>query len=422
VRTAISDDFLWLPHVVCRYVVCVGDTGVLDEQVGFVEGRPLQPEEEAYYDLPNRTEESATLYQHCVRAIERGLRFGRHGLPLMGSGDWNDGMDRVGREGRGESVWLAFFLCDVLTRFAELARSRKDMRFAERCLSQARDLKKNIELHAWDGDWYRRAYFDNGEPLGSAGNPECQIDSLPQSWSVISGVGDPWRSRKAMEEVDRRLVRREAGLIQLFDPPFDRSAMNPGYIKGYIPGVRENGGQYTHGAIWTAMAFAMLGDDERAWELFGMLNPVGHGSTSEGVAIYRVEPYVVAADVYGVAPHVGRGGWSWYTGSAGWMYRLLVETLLGVNREGDQLRLMPRLRREWSGYKVHYRYRQTVYHIGISRLEKGVGEEDELWLDGARLAGLTVHLVDDRREHVVELKVREAVVKGEEMAGGVVER
>ena len=311
--------------------------------IPFLEGRPLKPEEESYYDLPNRSEESATLYQHCVRAIERGLKFGEHGLPLMGCGDWNDGMNLVGKEGRGESVWLAFFLYDVLTQFAELARRRNDTAFAERCLAQAQQLQQNIEQHAWDGQWYRRAYFDNGEPLGSRTNPECQIDSLPQSWSVISGAGDPQRARQAMQAVDERLVRRDAGLIQLFDPPFDKSSLNPGYIKGYIPGVRENGGQYTHGAIWTAMAFALMGETDRAWDLFALLNPVHHGATPNQIATYKVEPYVVAADVYAVAPHIGRGGWTWYTGSAGWMYRLLIETLLGVNLEGDQLRLTPSL-------------------------------------------------------------------------------
>ena len=218
---------------------------------------------------------------------------------------------------------------------------------------------KTSRQHAWDGQWYRRAYFDNGEPLGSQTNPECQIDSLPQSWSVISGAGDPQRSRQAMNAVDQRLVRREAELIQLFDPPFDQSPLNPGYIKGYIPGVRENGGQYTHGAIWTTMAFALMGENDRAWELFALLNPVHHGGTPEQIATYKVEPYVVAADVYAVAPHTGRGGWTWYTGSAGWMYRLLIETLLGVNLEGDQLRLTPRLPKSWTTYKIHYRYRQT---------------------------------------------------------------
>ncbi|HEY1159139.1 MAG TPA: protein ndvB, partial [Terracidiphilus sp.] len=338
VRTHISDDYLWLPYVTCRYVACVADTGVLDESIPFLEGRPLKPEEDSYYDLPNCSEASGSLYQHCVRAIERGLKFGQHGLPLMGCGDWNDGMNLVGEAGRGESVWLAFFLYDVLTQFAELARRRNDTVFAERCLAQAQQLQHNIEQQAWDGQWYRRAYFDNGEPLGSRTNPECQIDSLPQSWSVISHAGNPERSRQAMQAVDERLVHRDTGLIQLFDPPFDMSSLNPGYIKGYFPGVRENGGQYTHGAIWTAIAFALRGDTDQAWDLFALLNPVHHSATSNQIATYKVEPYVVAADLYAVAPHIGRGGWTWYTGSAGWMYRLLLETLLGVNLEGNQLR------------------------------------------------------------------------------------
>jgi cellobiose phosphorylase len=405
VRTHFSDDFLWLPFVTCRYVSCVADTGVLDEKIPFLEARPVKPEEESYYDLPNRSEESATLYQHCVRAIERGLKFGEHGLPLMGCGDWNDGMNLVGIQGRGESVWLAFFLYDVLTQFAQLARGHRDPAFAERCLAQARQLRQNIEQHAWDGQWYRRAYFDNGEPLGSQSNPECQIDSLPQSWSVLSGAGEPSRSEQAMRSVDQRLVRRDSGLIQLFDPPFDKSALNPGYIKGYIPGVRENGGQYTHGAIWTAMAFALLGESERAWELFALLNPIHHSASVKQIATYKVEPYVVAADVYAVAPHTGRGGWTWYTGSAGWMYRLLIETLLGVNLEGDQLRLTPRLPKSWTTYKIHYRYRQTIYHITITRLVADWADASQLFLDGKELAAETIPLVDDRREHSVELKV-----------------
>jgi cellobiose phosphorylase len=409
VRTHFSDDFLWLPYVTCRYVSCIADTGVLDEKIPFLEARPVKPEEESYYDLPNRSEESATLYQHCVRAVERGLKFGAHGLPLMGCGDWNDGMNRVGNQGRGESVWLAFFLYDVLMQFAPLARAHRDPAFAERCLAQARQLQQNIEQHAWDGQWYRRAYFDNGEPLGSQTNPECQIDSLPQSWSVISGAGDPERCREAMESVDLRLVRRAAGLVQLFDPPFDKSALNPGYIKGYIPGVRENGGQYTHGAIWTAMALALMGESERAWELFALLNPIHHGRTAQQIATYKVEPYVVAADVYAVAPHTGRGGWTWYTGSAGWMYRLLMETLLGVNLEGDQLRLTPRLPKSWPSCKIHYRFRQTVYHITITRLISDAPGADQLFLDGKELAAETIPLVDDRREHSVELKIWRSV-------------
>jgi cellobiose phosphorylase len=406
VRTHFSDDYLWLPYATCRYVSCVADSGVLDEKIPFLEARPVKPEEEAYYDLPNCSEESGTLYQHCVRAIERGLRFGEHGLPLIGGGDWNDGMNLVGNQGRGESVWLAFFLYDVLTQFARLARAHSDPAFADRCLAQARQLQENIEQHAWDGQWYRRAYFDNGEPLGSKINPECQIDSLPQSWSVISGAGDPLRSRQAMQSVDQRLVRRDAGLIQLFDPPFDKSPLNPGYIKGYIPGVRENGGQYTHGAIWTAMAFALMGESEPAWELFALLNPVHHGGTPAQIATYKVEPYVVAADVYAAAPHVGRGGWTWYTGSAGWMYRLLIETLLGVNLEGDRLRLAPRLPNAWTTFKIHYRYRQTVFHITIARLDADSSGASLLTLDGQGMPGDTIPLRDDRREHVVEMKIR----------------
>jgi cellobiose phosphorylase len=405
VRTHFSDDYLWLPYVTCRYVSSVADTGVLDENIPFLEARPVKPDEESYYDLPNKSEETATLYQHCVRAIERGLKFGAHGLPLMGCGDWNDGMNLVGKDGHGESVWLAFFLYDVLTQFAKLARSRNDPAFADRCESQAKQLQTNIELHAWDGGWYRRAYFDNGEPLGSATNPECQIDSMPQSWSVISGAGEPQRSRQAMTAVDKRLIRRTDKLIQLFDPPFDKSSLNPGYIKGYIPGVRENGGQYTHGAIWATMAFAIMGDHDRAWELFALLNPIHHGGTPQQMATYKVEPYVVAADVYAVAPHTGRGGWTWYTGSAGWMYRLLIETLLGVNREGDQLRLTPRLPESWHTCKIHYRYRQTVYHITVTQLAAEAAEGNQLILDGEELAVTSVSLVDDRREHFVELKV-----------------
>ena len=406
VRTHFSDDYLWLPYATCRYVECVADSGVLDAKVQFLEGRPVKPEEEAYYDLPNRSEEAATLYEHCVRAIERGLRFGEHGLPLMGCGDWNDGMNRVGYLGKGESVWLAFFLYDVLNRFAKLAVAHGERAFADRCLAEASKLKQNIERNAWDGSWYRRAYFDSGEPLGSKLGTECQIDSLPQSWSVISGAGEPSRSRQAMEAVDSMLVCRDLGLIKLFEPPFDTSQPSPGYIKGYVPGVRENGGQYTHGAIWAAMAFALMGNGERAWELFGMLNPVHHGATPKQIAVYKVEPYVVAGDVYAVAPHEGRGGWTWYTGSAGWMYRLLVETLLGVNLEGERLRLAPRMPKAWESFKVHYRYRQTVYHITFKRVAPDHAGEDLLQVDGQGIPGDTFELRDDHGEHGVEMKVR----------------
>ncbi|MGA8654900.1 MAG: hypothetical protein WB586_02030 [Chthoniobacterales bacterium] len=408
VRTHTSDDYLWLPYVTCRYVSCTGDTNVLDERISFLEGRLLRPEEESYYDLPKRSEESGTLYEHCVRAIEYGLKFGEHGLPLMGSCDWNDGMNLVGKDGRGESVWLAFFLYDVLTRFAELARRYSDAAFADRCLAEAQRLRTNIEHQGWDGDWYRRAYFDNGEPLGSQMNAECQIDSLPQSWSVISGAGDPQRTRRAMQALNQRLVRRESRLIQLLDPPFDHSDLHPGYIKGYVPGVRENGGQYTHAAVWAVMAFALLGDHERAWELVTLLNPIHHGATAGQITTYKVEPYVLAADVYAVTPHTGRGGWTWYTGSAGWMYRLLTETLLGLNPEGNRLWLRPRLPKRWTTCSIHYRYGETRYHINISGSLGGPPGQSRTFLDGKELAGDAIPLANDHREHIIEVRLSNA--------------
>jgi cyclic beta-1,2-glucan synthetase len=401
VRTTCSDDFLWLAYVTARYVKTTGDTDILDVAANYIEGRLLNIDEESYYDLPIRSDQSSTLYEHCTRAIEHGMRYGAHGLPLMGSGDWNDGMDKVGEHGKGESVWLAFFLYDILTRFMEIARMRNDEAFLEKCRVTAETLKHNLSEHAWDGNWYKRAFFDDGTPLGSVVNDECKIDSLPQSWSILSGAGDKDHSLTAMGSADQFLVKRETGIIQLFDPPFDKSTLNPGYIKGYVPGVRENGGQYTHAAIWLTMAFAKMGNRERAWELIQMINPINHGSNKEDMETYRVEPYVIAADVYGVAQHKGRGGWTWYTGSAGWMYQLILETFIGLKREGDRLYFTPAVPKAWGTFTLSYRYMDTRYNMTVKHASHG--QPLTVILDGQVQETNMLLLVNDGKEHSVEM-------------------
>ena len=404
-RTHFSDDLLWLPFVTSHYLEVTGDVSVMEEETPFIEGPPLPiHQEDAHYE-PTVSDQRASLFEHCARALERSLATGVHGLPLMGGGDWNDGMNRVGHEGRGESVWLAWFLISCLRSFAPLAESRGEKARAVRWRAHADALAAACEREAWDGEWYRRAFFDDGTPLGSASSQECRIDSLAQSWAVLSGAARPDRAARAMAAVGNQLVREDHGVVLLFTPPFDDAPVDPGYIKGYLPGLRENGGQYTHAAIWVLMAEAARGNGAAVARLLRMLNPAHRAVDKESAGHYRVEPYVLAADIYHSDENAGRGGWTWYTGAAGWMYRAVLEYVLGIRIRDNLLHVQPCMPDGWQDFQVELELERCSYVVRVERSTQA----DAGWLvDGAPFTGVAVPLADDGGRHVVVVRLPQA--------------
>jgi cyclic beta-1,2-glucan synthetase len=405
VRTRISDDRVWLAYAAAHYLDTTGDFTILDESVAFIEGAKLQPGAHDEYFEPVVSDDSATFFEHCARGLDAGLAVGAHGLPLIGTGDWNDGMNRVGEQGRGESVWLGWFLHATLSAFAAVARVRDESARAERWLAHAAALGEALEREGWDGAWYRRGYFDDGTAFGSAADAECRIDSIAQSWSVISGAANPARALQAMAAVSEKLIRRENALALLFTPPFDLTPLDPGYVKGYPPGVRENGGQYTHAAAWSVIAFAKLGQGEKAAELFSFLNPINRTRTRTGLQRYKVEPYVVAADVYSVPPHAGRGGWTWYTGSAGWLYRAGLEAILGFRQQGSDLLLAPCIPKAWPRFEISFKHASARYEIVVENPNAVTQGVVHATLDGASLprGPARIPLLDDGATHSVHV-------------------
>ncbi len=403
IRTKFSDDLLWLAYVTAEYIRITKDLSLLEEQVPYVEGQSLDENTDENYDLHPVSQKQEDIYTHCIRAIDKAICLGEHGIPKIGSGDWNDGFSTVGNKGRGESIWLGFFLYEVLNRFIPICEIRQDDEKKKKYQKVQEDLKKSLNTDGWDGRWYRRAYMDDGNILGSIQNEECKIDNIAQTWSVISGAGDNDKKYISMESLENYLVDKQNGIIKLLDPAFEKSSLEPGYIKAYLPGVRENGGQYTHAAVWTIIAEAILGFGDKATEYFRMINPIEHSRTKEAAARYKVEPYVVAADVYGVGNLAGRGGWTWYTGSSSWLYKAGIEYILGLKIENDMLSVRPAISSAWKEYTIRYEYKTSVYHIKVKNPNgKSTGVERFI-ADGEEIPQKQIKLIDNGKIHEIEV-------------------
>lgn len=405
IRTRFSDDLLWLAFLTVEYIKFTGDKTILDIETPYLEGQILEENQDEKYDKYNETKEQESIYKHCIRAIEKSLNFGENGLPKIGSGDWNDGFSTVGNKGKGESVWLGFFLYTVLDNFIPICEEKGDLELAKKYEEIKKDLKRALNTNGWDGRWYKRAFMDDGNILGSMQNDECRIDSIAQSWSVISNAGENDKKYIAMESLENHLVDKENGIIKLLDPPFEKSKLEPGYIKAYLPGVRENGGQYTHAAIWVIIAESLLGFGDKALELYRMINPIEHSRTKDASRKYKVEPYVIPADIYGASNLAGRGGWTWYTGSSSWYYKAGIEYILGLKIQNGYMKIDPCIPKDWKEYQIQYKWNDSIYNIKVKNPDGKNGKNEgvtKVILDGNEVEN-NIKLDGNRKVYTVEL-------------------
>ena len=403
IRTRFSDDLLWLCYVTAEYINTVNDYSILKEIVPYIDGASLEEGIDEQYDVHIESKQRGTIYEHCIKSIEKSLNFGTNGLPKIGSGDWNDGFNTVGNKGIGESVWLAFFLYNILSKFIPICKFEKDVERAEKYEKIKDELKNSINKNAWDGRWFKRAFTDEGNVLGTIENDECKIDSISQSWSVISNAADNDKKYISMDSLEKHLVDRENGIIKLLDPPFNNGKLKPGYIKAYLPGVRENGGQYTHAAIWAIIALVDLGFGDKATEYFRMINPIEHSRTKEEARKYKVEPYVIAGDVYGAENLAGRGGWTWYTGSSSWFYKAGIEYILGLKIDRGYLRVEPCIPQDWKEYSIKYRYKSSIYNIKVKNINSKQTGINKFILNGNEVEEKKVKLLDDGSINNIEI-------------------